>query len=391
MIHASGFPDFRVRRSPFAAHLPLVGVARDAPTDAQAMLVFDFGQTSVKCAVAAYESAVLTELHLLPSTAAPCTDLNLNKDPILAQKTLDQMLGIISMTWQQVADSYPLTQQVSMSLACYLLDGHPIKDYDWGCYGRLQTLTNHMQTLFTAQVAARLQIPIKVRLHHDGAAAAMVYAGGGKTAVSPPHHLTTSQQTGNAGALITVINNGRKMKRQEWSELPGTGCFPAFSQIDRHSLLIVRMQYNLCSDKQTDSNQNKRHIKDHHHMPTTLNLTPEQIANYRAHAQKRRRQEQPEVEQRRQQAWEAARKAAQLLRQQFHATRVAVFGSLARETGFTRWSDVDIAAWGLAPEDTFRAIGAIMDMDTKVPVNLVDINTARPALLAAIDREAITL
>lgn len=126
-------------------------------------------------------------------------------------------------------------------------------------------------------------------------------------------------------------------------------------------------------------------------MPTTLDLTPEQIAEYRAHAQKRRRQEQPEVEQRRQQAWEAARKAARLLRRQFNAKRVAVFGSLARETGFNRWSDVDIAVWGLAPEDTFRAIGAVMDLDTAVPVNLVDVNTARPALVAAINRESITL
>lgn len=126
-------------------------------------------------------------------------------------------------------------------------------------------------------------------------------------------------------------------------------------------------------------------------MPTTLDLTPEQIARYRAHAQERRRREQPEIERRRQHAWQAAREAAELLKQEFDATRVVVFGSLARETGFTRWSDVDIAAWGLAPEDTFRAIGAIMDMETAVPVNLVDVNTARPSLLAAIEREGIAL
>ncbi len=183
MIHAAGFPDFRVRRSSFAAHLPLIGVARDAPVDAQAMLVFDFGQTSVKCAVAAFESGVLTALNVLPTMDSPCTDLNLNKDPVLAQQTLDQMLNIICTSWHQAADSYPLTHQLSMSLACYLLDGHPIKEYDWGCYGRLQALTSHMQTLFSAQVAARLQLPIQVRLHHDGTAAAMVYAGEGKTAV----------------------------------------------------------------------------------------------------------------------------------------------------------------------------------------------------------------
>lgn len=126
-------------------------------------------------------------------------------------------------------------------------------------------------------------------------------------------------------------------------------------------------------------------------MPDTLDLTPEQIANYRAHALRRRRREQPEIERRREKAWQAARETARLLKEEFDATRVVVFGSLAHGSGFTRWSDVDIAAWGLDPEDTFRAIGAVMDLETEVPVNLVDVDTARPSLLAAIEREGIAL
>jgi predicted nucleotidyltransferase len=126
-------------------------------------------------------------------------------------------------------------------------------------------------------------------------------------------------------------------------------------------------------------------------LPITLDLTPEQIAIYRFKAHQRRRQEQPEIERRRQHAWEAAREAARLLKREFGATRVVVFGSLARGIGFTQWSDVDIAAWGLASEDTFRAIGVIMDLKTEVKVNLVDINTARPSLLEVIERDGIAL
>ena len=126
-------------------------------------------------------------------------------------------------------------------------------------------------------------------------------------------------------------------------------------------------------------------------MPTTFDLTPEQISTYRRHAQQRRQQELPEIERRRERAWEAARMAAQVLKEKFGVTRVVVFGSLVRDAGFTRWSDVDIAAWGLALEDTFRAIGVIMDLDTEVPVNLVDVNTASPPLLEAIEREGIAL
>jgi uncharacterized protein len=125
--------------------------------------------------------------------------------------------------------------------------------------------------------------------------------------------------------------------------------------------------------------------------PIIFELTPEQISTYRRHAQQRREQEQPEIERRRERAWEAARLAARILNQEFEATRVVVFGSLARDAGFTRWSDVDIAAWGLALEDTFRAIGVIMDLETEVPVNLVDVNTASPSLLEAIEQEGIAL
>jgi uncharacterized protein len=126
-------------------------------------------------------------------------------------------------------------------------------------------------------------------------------------------------------------------------------------------------------------------------MTTQLALSLEQIARYRASAIERQRREEIENVDRRQKAWRIAHEAAQLLRQRFSASRVVVFGSLARQTGFNRWSDVDIAAWGIAPEDTFRAIGAVMDIQTEIPVNLVDVNTARPSLLASIERDGISI
>lgn len=68
-----------------------------------------------------------------------------------------------------------------------------------------------------------------------------------------------------------------------------------------------------------------------------------------------------------------------------------MFGSLARGRGFTLWSDVDVAAWGIALEDTFRTIGAVMDLETEIDVNLVDFNTCRPSLLSAIEQDGIDL
>jgi len=126
-------------------------------------------------------------------------------------------------------------------------------------------------------------------------------------------------------------------------------------------------------------------------MSATLPLSAAKIAIYRAAAQKRRQLERAEIYPLQEKAWEAARCAAQLLKEQFKVSRVVLFGSLALGTGFTRWSDVDIAAWDIAPEDTFLAIGAVMDLDTDVPVNLVDINTASSSLLVTIERDGVEL
>lgn len=120
-------------------------------------------------------------------------------------------------------------------------------------------------------------------------------------------------------------------------------------------------------------------------------LTAQEVAEYRRVAQARRQQEQRNLTGRRERAWVLARRAATLLREQYGATRVVVFGSLAQEGRFTPWSDVDIAAWGIGPEDTFRAMGAVMDLDSEIQVNLLDVETCRPSLLAAIEREGIDL
>jgi predicted nucleotidyltransferase len=126
-------------------------------------------------------------------------------------------------------------------------------------------------------------------------------------------------------------------------------------------------------------------------MTTALRLTPQEIDIYRAAARRLQEQENRELAQREKRAWELAQRAAALLREQFGATRVMVFGSLTHEGCFTPWSDVDLAAWGISPDDTFRAIGAVMDIDAEIEVNLVDVKTCPPLLLVSIEREGVEL
>jgi predicted nucleotidyltransferase len=120
-------------------------------------------------------------------------------------------------------------------------------------------------------------------------------------------------------------------------------------------------------------------------------IIPDEMAVYQATARRRQEREHRALRLRQARAWELARRAAGLLKAQFGARRVVVFGSLVHAGCFTLWSDVDIAAWGLLPQDTFRAIGAVMDLDADIEVNLVDMGACRPTLLATIEREGVEL
>ncbi len=70
--------------------------------------------------------------------------------------------------------------------------------------------------------------------------------------------------------------------------------------------------------------------------------------------------------------------AAKLLRDAYGATRVVLFGSLARGD-VSAWSDVDLAVEGLPPAKYFPALAALMGLFGS-PVDLVAIEEAVPSL-----------
>lgn len=130
-------------------------------------------------------------------------------------------------------------------------------------------------------------------------------------------------------------------------------------------------------------------LYNNHMVLRAQNLSASKLDEYRQTAIRRQKVRISKAKTRREKGWKLARKAAKLLRMQFQVTRVAVFGSLLYETRFTRWSDIDIAVWGLPADQTFRAIGAVMDLDSSVALNLVDVNTCSLSLLRVIEQEAV--
>lgn len=120
---------------------------------------------------------------------------------------------------------------------------------------------------------------------------------------------------------------------------------------------------------------------------STPQVSAEAMAKYRATAQRRRKEEQQALVRRRERAWEVTRRAAALLKDQFKATRVAVFGSLVHGYWFSRTSDVDLAAWGLESDDYFVAVAKLQDISPEFKIDLVSVESCKPALRETIARD----
>ncbi|MCB8976924.1 MAG: nucleotidyltransferase domain-containing protein [Ardenticatenaceae bacterium] len=112
---------------------------------------------------------------------------------------------------------------------------------------------------------------------------------------------------------------------------------------------------------------------------------------YQLTAQKRLQKQQEVVTQRREKAWQLAQMAAVLLKEEFGATRVAVFGSLVQPKLFHRRSDVDLAVWGLDGTEYYRAVSRLLSLDSDFSFDLVEVEHASSRLREKIEREGQSL
>lgn len=88
-------------------------------------------------------------------------------------------------------------------------------------------------------------------------------------------------------------------------------------------------------------------------------------------------------------AWDVAEKAAQLLKNEYDAKRIVVFGSLAHRSWFTRWSDIDLAAWDIPDDRFYAAVGVVTGLSARFKVDLVDAASCQSSLRKAIEDEGI--
>jgi len=183
-LHGCGFNEINVKLSPFAFYLPLAGLAQAAPLNTRAMLLLDFGQTDIKRAVARYTLRKNSELHPLPRIPAriePHASAGSIRE--LAQESADNIVNAVAQSWQDaVIRDWPLNPVIGLSLACYLVNGHPPTS-EMGYYGRIQILTENVQQYLADRISEAIGREVQIILMHDGSAAALAFAGSSKTVV----------------------------------------------------------------------------------------------------------------------------------------------------------------------------------------------------------------
>ncbi|NOX54202.1 MAG: nucleotidyltransferase domain-containing protein [Planctomycetes bacterium] len=116
---------------------------------------------------------------------------------------------------------------------------------------------------------------------------------------------------------------------------------------------------------------------------TALELTPEQWKQYEPW-----RNFKPAVE-RWERAWKVAREAARILRNEFGATRVVVFGSLRSKNLYTQWSDVDLAVSGIPRSRYLEAMGRLLDLSPEFKIDLIDLDSCDERFLECIESQGI--
>ena len=120
-------------------------------------------------------------------------------------------------------------------------------------------------------------------------------------------------------------------------------------------------------------------------------ITPEKMAQYRQTVQQRRTAEKARLDERFVQGQAIARQLAALLRRDFGAERVVLFGSLTDRDLFHDRSDIDLAAWGIPEQDYLKAVAAVTSFTTSFHIDLARMEEASKRLIDSVEKGGILL
>lgn len=120
-------------------------------------------------------------------------------------------------------------------------------------------------------------------------------------------------------------------------------------------------------------------------------IAAEKMIEYKRSAWLREKKREQAANDRRLAAERVAHHAAVLLKHQFGARRVILFGSLTQGDRFGLRSDIDLAAEGILPSDFWRAWCVLDAISAGFEINLVAIESASTSLHATLEQEGMEL
>ncbi|MFH1146291.1 MAG: nucleotidyltransferase domain-containing protein [Pseudomonadota bacterium] len=118
-------------------------------------------------------------------------------------------------------------------------------------------------------------------------------------------------------------------------------------------------------------------------------ISAEEMSAYRATARQQQVLDHQKSTARYRRAWDLARQAAMVLREQFGVKRVMAFGSLAKEELFHSRSDIDLAVWGMDEKEYYRAVAHLLTLDQDFSMDLIAVEDAPVSLRERIENEGI--
>jgi predicted nucleotidyltransferase len=119
-------------------------------------------------------------------------------------------------------------------------------------------------------------------------------------------------------------------------------------------------------------------------------ISPAQLARYRASARRREQEQKQRCQQRQQKGWCVAREAAQILKDEFGARQVKLFGSMLHLKRIHSESDIDLAVKGLDDSQYLQAVARLLDL-SNFSVDLVQVEHCKPRILSVIEQEGVEL
>ena len=123
----------------------------------------------------------------------------------------------------------------------------------------------------------------------------------------------------------------------------------------------------------------------------TIDIPEEKMTAYRKSAKKRWLKQLQEKEEWKENAIKLANQLAAILKKDYNAKQVVLFGSLARDDVFDSRSDVDLAVWGLEDSIYYRVLSRLMDINPEIKIDLVMVENASRNIIKTIEEEGKVL